>query len=323
MRSTLRGTTRAGLALAVLAFTAPALGQTTAAALFDEAKALMKEGAYERACPKIQEAHRLSPTPGTVLTLGDCLEHAGKLASSWGAFKDAEVAARAAKDIDREREAQRRAGLLAPKLARLAVVVPPAARVAGFELKRDGEKIGEGQWGSPLPVDIGAHTIETSAPGKKPWSTVVRIETNGSTASVEVPMMETVTVIAAAPEQRAAFWGTQRILGLSLTGAGLAGLITSAVYTAKMASKNAESRLYCRPTNPDICSAIGVDLREQAFSAAHIANGTVIAGGLLAATGLVVFLTTPRAQPHVAAASTAVRPVFGPGGAGIALEGVW
>ena len=315
----LQRTARVGLALSMLAFAAPAHGQTTADVLFDEGKALMKAGTYDRACPKIQEAHRLSPTPGTVLRLGDCLERAGKLASSWGAFKEAEVMARNAKDADREREAQRRSGLLAPKLARLAIVVPPAARIPGFELKRNGAVVGEGQWGSALPVDVGAHTIEVTAPGRKAWSTVVQIERDGSTASVEIPVLTPeasdgpkIPVLtpdaSAGPKAQGSAWGAQRIAGVAVGGAGVVGLVVGAVFGARAISKNSESKAECSPTDPTLCNAAGAALRGEVKTAGTISTVAVVVGGVFVAGGLVLVLTAPSTK-----ASDSVRLTMGAG----------
>ena len=123
-----------GVVLAAVAFAGEAgaagpADQAAAVELFQEAKKLMDAGDHEHACPKFAEAQRLLPTPGTLLSLGLCYEKAGKLASAYGAYKEAEVFARGAGAPDHQAEAQRRAGALALKVAKLAIVVPPVAKV--------------------------------------------------------------------------------------------------------------------------------------------------------------------------------------------------
>ncbi len=80
---------------------------------------------------------------------------------------------RNAGDTTRETEAARRAGLLAPQLPKLAIVLPPVARVPGIEVRWDGEVVGDGQWGSDMPLDAEQHTIEVRAPsgGARPPET--------------------------------------------------------------------------------------------------------------------------------------------------------
>lgn len=324
----LRGALACGVLGAVLATASPsfaegAADEALASTLFKEGRALMEAGDYARACPKFVEAQRLHAATGTALNVGDCFEKTGKLATAWGAFKAAEVLARKNGDAARQAEAARRAESLSPRLPKLAIVVPPAARVAGFELKRDGAVVGEGQWGSSLPVDVGAHTIETSAPGRKAWSTVVRIETDGSTASVEVPVMDAIAA-SSGDAKPAPFWGAQRIAGVSLGGAGFLGMIVGAVFAAKAAGKNSDSLPHCLPSDEVKCDATGVALRNEAFDAAQISNVTFIAGGILAASGIVVFLTAPSAAPRKDTAPQArVQPMVGAGFAGLSLQRAW
>lgn len=321
MTTFFRLTSCAALALPALMFSAPARGQTvTASALFQEAKTLMTAGAYDQACPKLQEAQRLYPTAGTVLTLGDCLEHAGKLASSWGAFKEAELIARNTKDLDREREAQRRSGLLSPKLARLAIVVPPAARMPGFELRRDGVLVGEAQWGSSLPIDVGPHTIETSAPGRKPWATVLRIETNGSTASFEVPSMplQDTSDTAAAP-----FWSGRRIAGVVVGSVGAGSVIAGAIAGSVAASKASAAKPHCRSLGEaTACDATGLSLRSDVRSFGNVANVTLVVGGSALVAGIVLLVTAPGETASKPAALR-IDPVLGPDMAGLFLGGTW
>lgn len=316
-----------GFALSLTLASAPSFAEgpadeAMASALFKEGRALAEAGNHAAACPKFVEALRLHAATGTALNVGDCFEKTGKLASAWGAFKSAETLARKKGDADRQAEAAKRAEALSPRLSKLTIVVPPAARVPGYELKRDGEKMGEGQWGSALPVDTGAHTIEASAPGRKTWSTVVRVDTEGAAASVEAPVLE---VAAAAPSDAkpAAFWGAQRIAGVSLGGAGLVGMIVGGVFAAKAAGKNSDSLPHCLPDDVTKCDATGVALRNEAFDAARISNVMFIGGGILAASGLVVFLTAPSAAARKDAPSARVQPTFGVGFAGMHLQGAW
>jgi serine/threonine-protein kinase len=276
--------------------------QAAAVALFQEARKLATAGDYAQACPKFAEAQRLFPTTGTLLSLGDCYEKAGKLASAWGAFKDAEITSRNQGDAEREREGQRRAEALAPRLAKLAIVVPPAVRVSGFTLKRDGDVVGEAAWGTALPVDVGQHTIEANAPGYQPFSTVVRIESNGAAASIEVPPLQRVPTDgprAEAPPP--GFWTGQRIAGVVVGSTGLVSLGVAAGFAAHAASKNSESKQNCSPMDMNFCNDLGVSLRNDAKSAAAISTATTIVGAAAIVGGVVLFATGSASKPQRAA----------------------
>jgi hypothetical protein len=285
------------LALALLAMPLPAAAggaanDAAAEALFAEAKTLKQAGDYRGALTKLLESHKLAPSVGAALNIGDCYERLDQLASAWASFKDAESIARTRGDSARESEAVRRAEALAPRLAKLAINVPPAARVPGFELRRDGTVIGEGQWGSALPVDVGQHTVEATAPGRKPWSTVVRVETNGSSTSIEVPALDAVLPNdKPARNAPASFWTGQRIAGTAVGATGLVSLGIGGVFAVVTASKNAESKLNCSPSDPNFCNDTGVAVRNEARRAAAVSTATTIIGAVAVAGGVVLVAT--------------------------------
>jgi len=315
---------------AVLTLASPASAsspqdQAAADVLFTEGKKLTAAGDWEHALPKFIESQRLTPTVTTLLDIGSCYEKLSKVASAYGAFRAAERTARETGDTDRQREAARRAEALAPLLPKLAIVVSLEARVPGFEVRRDGALVGEGQWGSAMPADVGNHTIEATAPGYKTWSAEIRIDVNGAAVSVRVQPLAKLAAEPAAGGTGFA-WSTQRTIGLAVGGVGLVGLGVAAGFTARAASQNAASLPYCQPANPNKCKASGVDLRNQAFDASHIATGTLIGGMVAAAAGLVVFLTAPGGapkKPKPSAAGAHILPMAAPDLAGIALLGVW
>jgi hypothetical protein len=316
--------------VAILGLASPAsaaTGEDQAAAdiIFKEGKKYADANDWGHACPKFVESQRLAPTTGTLLNIGNCYEKLNKNASAYGAFREAEVAARTAGDSARQAEAVRRAEALAPHLAKLAIVVPPTVRVSGFELKRDGSVVGEGQWGSSLPVDIGNHEIVASAPGHKPWSSVVRIDTNEGATSIEVAPLEKLPEGGAAAGTTGFTWSTRRTVGAVVGAVGLVGVAIGSAYTARMVSLNSQSLSDCQPANITLCSAAGVSLRNQAFDASHVATWTFIPGAALVATGilLMVIPSAPAKTDDAPTAQARVVPFAGPRLGGVALQGVW
>lgn len=155
----------------------------TAHSLFLAARTAMENGAYEEACPKLEESMRLDPALGTQLNLADCYEHVGKLASAWVTFLDAAAMARSVPQ--REKLARARARALEPRLPKL-VIDADASAEPGLEVLRDGTTIGSASWGTPLVIDPGSHDVVASAPGKMSWRTVVDLK-EGQVTRVAVP----------------------------------------------------------------------------------------------------------------------------------------
>ena len=285
------------LVLALAALASPALAAGTAAdeaaaeALFRDGRRLLAEKNFAAACPKFEESSRLSPSVGALLSLGDCLESSGKLASSWGAFVAAGIAAHAKGDTVREAEAERRAALLTPKLSKLAIVVPPLVKVPGFQVTRDGTAVGEAQWGSMMPVDAGHHLIEASAPKHRPWSVDVRVEENANAATIEVSPLEKLPELPPHVVGEVSGWSTQRKLGVAGMVIGGTGIAIGSALGAVAIVNNNLSKSECSPSNPNFCNAAGFALRAQVTTFGNGSTAAFVIGGAFLVGGLALFAT--------------------------------
>src|SRR4051812_44193344 len=149
------------LRLSWLALLAPgaAFAQASAAdarsasiARLDDAKRLSRAGDAARACNEYAESYSLDPQLDALLPLADCFEKAGKLASAFGALRDAvDVAQRAADP--RWQGADEHAKRLRPRLSYLTIDVPPERRLPALSVEYDGYRLGSSGWGVPVPVD--------------------------------------------------------------------------------------------------------------------------------------------------------------------------
>jgi serine/threonine-protein kinase len=311
------------LTLASPASAASPQDQAAAEVLFTDGRKLAASGDFEHGCAKFAESQRLDPASGTLLNLGDCYEKLGKFASSWATFKECEAMARLAGDSKRQAEAARRAELLTPQLAKLALVVPPDARVPGFELRRDGTLIGEGQWGSSLPIDVGTHTIEAKAPGYKPWSTEIRIDVNGAAATVRVQPLEIAPVDSA---RSLSFWSTRRTAAVLVGSVGLAGVVVGVVAGGLALSDAASSRSHCEPLgDATACDPNGLALRHDTRTLGNVANVALPVGGAALVTGVVLLATAPASGDAKLSSSARVRAGLALSATGLrlAIEGVW
>jgi len=293
----------------------------TARALFDEGRALAKDGKYAAACPKFEESSRIEPGIGTSYNLADCYEHVGRTASAWSVFLEAASKARLAGQVDREKAARDRADALAPKLARLTVVVPAQARVPGLEVRRDGSLLGEPMWGQALPVDPGKHTVRVSAPGYRPWSS----EFEGSpekSQSVSVPPLIKITDSSSGPTADAdatspPSGNSQRTAGLVVAGVGVVGVAVGSVFGLKARSKWNDAQSHCEAR---LCDDAGVSLTSDAKTAATLSTIGFGVGMVGLVTGAVLWLSAPSKSKDPVG-SIGLAPLAGPAATGLTLDG--
>jgi hypothetical protein len=318
MRSSRSGSLFVATLLAALAVSgaARAQGKSQADVLFDEGTALMNAGKYAEACPKLEQSLKLDPGVGGMLWLADCYERAGRTASAYNQYKAAEKLAADTKDPKgRDKVANKHAAALEPKLSKL-ILMPPTPLPAGLEITRDGEKVDVTQLGVAIIVDPGAHAIVVNAPGSKRWEKNVDVPPDGGTASVVLVVVSETKVEAPPPPPEPSDPGTPlRIGGLVVAGVGLVGVGLGTAFgviaSGKLSDSNADN--HCDAQNT--CDATGLGLRSDAQSAATISTVGFIAGAVLIAGGITMFVLAPKKSP----AQTALAPAIGGGFYGAAL----
>ncbi|WP_437561886.1 tetratricopeptide repeat protein [Sorangium sp. So ce542] len=334
-----RGSAALALAAALAADPRPSRAQAggdaaAAEALFEQAIALMRQGDYEQACPRLAESQRLDAGVGTLLYLAACYERLGKTASAWATYREAADAARRQGQADREQQAREGAAALEARLARLLVEVPAGSAAPGLSVRRNGQELAPVLWGTAMPVDPGAYTVEASAPGRLPWSTTAAVDPAGGTATVTVPPLAAAPppdgarpaapAGAAAPAAQEAPRLTprdagglpaQRIVALVAAGAGVVGIGVSIGLGFRARARFEEAGPHC---DGDVCDDAGVDLRDDAVALARTGTVVFLVGAAGAAAGAVLWFTSPSP-----AATAAMRPAVqvGLGPTGLSLGG--
>jgi hypothetical protein len=204
---------------------------------------------------------------------------------------------------ERAQKAAQKLAELTPRLAMLTVQVPKeAASTTGLSIALDGKPVGEAQWGMALPVDVGAHEIVATAPGRPAWTKQVEVKADGEQVIVTVDLLEPIREPAAVqapgkpePESSAASerpW--QRPLGITATVAGGVGIGVGAVLGGMAISENNKANDgNCNPQ--DQCNKTGYDLRKKAVALGNASTGAIIAGGIVLAGGIAVWATAPSA----------------------------
>lgn len=312
--------------------------RAAAEALFQEGRELMDAGEHQKACAKFEASHQLDESAlGTSLHLADCYERIGKTASAWALFEEVASLAQVSGQSQRVEIARVRAAALAPKLSRIDLVVPEDSRVAGLVITVAGSSVPIASWGSAIPSDPGPRAISASAPGFVTWTSTVEVSPGQSQAVTvprlleaerEVPPPPPPVVSAAPPPPRPAppvreapTLGTVRIAGIVLGSVGLVGLAVGAGLGVRAMDVNEDSLDRCRPDDPSLCSAEGVELRSDAQSYALGSTISFALGGALAATGLLMVVVPHEDGEQVVVSG--VGPVFFEDGGVLVARGSW
>ncbi|MBK7581163.1 MAG: hypothetical protein IPI67_13225 [Myxococcales bacterium] len=307
----------------------------TADALFREARALMKQGDYVSACPKLADSQRLDPAAGTAINLGDCLEKLGKLADALQAHREAlDMLQPGDKRIEPLKAQIATIERRAPKLTiKLAPGAPP-----GVTVTRDGVLLGMGALGTALPANVGPHEVIVTAPGYSERRYAATLA-EGEAKTLEVSAGEAVATPAAetspAPPPRALLamaparddgpprGATQRTLGWVLMGAGAVGLGVGVFELVQWQAADQRVKDEC-PVRPDGTYGCG-DLvkaradQDAARRDARISNAAFGVGAVAVVGGVVLLLTAPEQKSGGlrVRASVATRAV------GLSAEGTW
>ncbi|MGC4087718.1 MAG: hypothetical protein QM756_07445 [Polyangiaceae bacterium] len=310
---------------------AQASDRGAAVTLYDEAERLMAAGKYAEACPKYAESNRMDPQLGALLHMADCYEKTGQYASAWAAFRDAAELADRRADA-RSTTAKDRAVTLEPRLNRLTIIVPDAAKVSGMLVRRDGITIGNALYGTPIPIDPGHHEIVVSAPGKLDFTHPFDLSGEGQQETVSVPVLldappagaaaAPATLSASSDSAPPKAGSTQRILGWTAIGAGGIGVVLGIAFQAKRSSILDERDAIC-PTGMG-CTAAEADSinqkTDQARSASTASLIGFVAGGAFVTGGVLLLVLAPSQS---ATQSARVTPVLTPSFQGVSVSQAW
>lgn len=300
--------------LAALAAPTPAVAQAPGDArdLATRGRAAFDGGDLATGCPLLDEAYRLDPDLlGAGYALAECREKEGKLATAHAIFLG--IAARAAaRGEARAEEARARAEALVPRLPRLRVDVVDVARGrSGLAITVDGEAWPLDAIGDARPIDPGPHELVVTVDGEPPWTSSVDA-TEGVTIDAVVPFgRATAPAGPVAPppppadpdEGDGVPW---RTAGLVTAGVG-AGLLGVGVVLGLAAKGSYDGVRGCDADGA--CTPEGAAERNDARGLADVGTVFFIAGGVLAAGGVTVFLVAPDdATPATATAAVRVAP---------------
>lgn len=292
-----------------------------AIALFDEGLKDMKAGNYAKACKAFEASYRLLPDTGTRGSLARCYTQLGKTATAWTLWREL---ADTAPSAELRSDAAVQAKKLEPRLARYTVKV--ARPAPGLAVTVAGQPI-DLSIDVPAPIDPGTYPVEATAPGRVSWKGKLTAA-EGESAEVAVPALAEAESAAgpgagdgaAKPAGGGNPGRGRRVLGLALVGIGVGGLAAGGAFGVIARSRNEDAREICKGTI-DRCDPTKVkDAQvkvDDARSAAKISTIAFIAGGAVAATGLVLYITAPKGERS----AVSVAPFSDGAATGLAISG--
>lgn len=284
--------------------------QATAAALFEKGIKDLQAGNLELACKELADSVAAWPDSGAKGALAECNTELGRTGSAWELWRDLATSAPSA---DLRDDAARNAARLEPRLARARVRIRGTIP-ADLEVTLDGKRVST-QAATPILVDPGPLLVVATVPDTRPWIRTFR-GVEGATTEIVIAMTEVTGVDPVQTRQR------RRLIGLSLSGAGVAALGVGAVLGLRARSRWSKVQEDCGG-DTDHCQTEGLtSARDELGSARTAARWSSVSFGVGAAfvvTGLVVFFTAPAAERT----ETAVRlsPMAGPQTIGLTLSG--
>jgi hypothetical protein len=290
--------------------------------LFDQGKQLVKDGKYAEACPKFELSQKLDPGVGTLGSLADCYEKAGKVASAWTTWRETAAAAAAKGQADREKFARDKAKALEPKVPHVIINAPSASSTPGLEVRVAGGASGL-LLDIAVAMDPGTYTLEARAPGRKSYQTTVTLTAGGPTVTVTIPPLETgggpATIPTTTPTTTptdgtstpptdngtsttsvtsdvgtSGGGSSQKTIAYVVGGVGIAGIVVGSIFGLRAKSKNSDANSNCRPDDPTRCNSTGVSLSDDAHSAATISTIAFAAGATALVGGIVLYFTAPK-----------------------------
>lgn len=314
-----------GIAVAiVLAITSrrPAAAEPSAAdraeatRLFEQGRTLLKDEKYAEACDAFAKSFALDQAPGTQVNLGDCALREGHVAKAWRLYDAAAHEYERTSRSAGAKFARDAATALAPRLATVAI------RVA--DPKTDGLELHVAELDVPASdnivvlVDPGKLEVTARAPGRAPFAITIE-GIAGKRVSVKIPALDetasTPPIDKPATREGARDPGRVKLaIGVGVAGGALLatslvlGLLARQDYNDVLGDPNGcfetPTGLLCK--TPDAAQRV-----SDATDKANLATGIAIAGAVVTAGAVILFVTAPR--EHVAVVPTATASSVGIG----------
>jgi hypothetical protein len=332
-----------GASLCVCAALAGVLGTSTAhgqpevaaaAELFQRGLADMMAGRYDVGCPALADSYRLDPRPGTLFTLAECQNKAGKVASAVKGYQDflklvaALSPALQEKQKARQVVANEQLAALEPRVPQLTLVLPPDAP-AGTVVKRDGLVVEAASLDVAVRLDPGEHVISAQPPGKAAYETRLQLapsEQKRVVVELGPPSAPPPVPTTPEPSEPADDGSVLRMAGLVTGGVGAAALLVGAITGGLAMSENGTAEENCTGT---VCNQEGLDAIDRTRPLGNASTACFVIGGVGVAAGVLMYLLAPSPDSETGTSvgrAPTIRPWFASTmdvGGVAGFEGAW
>ena len=296
--------------------------------LFREGRAAMKQQDYATACSKFVDSLGLQPTAGTLLNLSECSEKQGKLVEALRYQREA--IGKLPADDERVPDAKEREASLDKRVPRITLKLSANAKL-DTTVTLDGSAITSAKLGDAIPINPGKHVVKVSgADGRENVKQLSLKESDRTEVVLEPPALGEPVDSGGTTSNETGF--TMRTWGYVVGGVGVAGLGIGTYFAFHASSLNSQATTYdhFHPNGNSenystgfYCDAFCHDQTNASISAWKIAYGSLIGGGALVASGLVMVLMPPSAKSEYNSSAVSLRAVAGPGAVGLRVGGGW
>jgi hypothetical protein len=214
---------------------------------------------------------------------------------------------------------------------------PLGSALVAVTVTLDGAPFATSLDGTAIEVNPGKHELRFEAVGYQPVTKDVvvvegkkdQVDTTTLQATARpspppAPSPPPITGPAAPPPREvepptAGAWSSRKSLALVAGGVGVAGLVVGSFFGLEAGSSWSRAKSECQ-TNACGAGSPAQNDRSSALNQATVSTVLLVAGGLVAAGGAVLWLTAPTGQ---AAGATGLRvtPTLGTTGAGVSIGG--
>jgi hypothetical protein len=186
---------------------------------------------------------------------------------------------------DREQAALEWAHEVESRLSMLTLVIPTSlSSTPALSVKLDGREVARREWGTPVALDPGEHSVSITAEGKKPWNARIVLGQVADRRTFTVHLDDVAE--EQAPTERSSGLSTAQKVGIGAAIGGVVAVGIGTFFGVRAVIRNDRSDAGC---DGNACDPEAKQLRLDAREDGNRATVAFITGGVLLAGGAGLF----------------------------------